>query len=218
MSTARIALALFAAMASCHAARATSFDVRPVTIEAHGGAGSFTVTNPGDVRIYIETTVYDWTKDAEGRDRTVESRTAIASPPAMWLPPHASYLVRLRLPMSADGKEGTYRIAVQNVPDRSEITAGRVVFALTQNLPGFSEPDDLAPPDLKAHLEGSRFYIDNAGGRRARISQVSQNGKTLSKGLLGYALGGSKLGLDLPVRPGRVDVDTDLGTRSLDVR
>jgi fimbrial chaperone protein len=199
------------------AVRAEGFDVRPVTLEAHQGAASFTVSNPGDSRVYIETTVYAWSKDGAGRDVLTESSDAIVSPPAMWMPPHGSYLVRVRLPLPAPGREGTYRVAVQNVPDRSQIVGGHIVFAVTQSLPAFSEPEDLPPPDLHGSLEGGRLYISNSGGRRARISGISQDGKTLAQGLLGYSLGGARLGLDVQVHAGRIEVATDMGMRTLDV-
>ena len=218
MSPRTIALFLAAMFLHVTAARADGFDVRPVTLEAHDGAVSFTVSNPGDARVYIETGVYAWSKDRTGADVLAEAGDAVASPPAMWVPPRSSYLVRLRLPAPAPGHEGTYRVTVQNVPDRSAIVSGHIVFAVTQSLPAFSEPAELEPPDLHASLEGGRFYISNSGGRRVRVSGVAQDGRTLKQGLLGYALGGARLGLDLPVHPGRVDIGTDVGTRTLDVR
>ena len=213
-----LAAAAISFLSGAMPAAAATFDVRPVTIEARNGSASFTVSNPGDTRVYIETSVYSWSMDAAGKDVLVEAGDAVSSPPAMWIPPHGSYLVRLVLPKASGNREGNYRVAVQNVPDRMEITAGRVVFSVTQRLPAFSEPDDLAPPDLHASLEGGHLMIVNNGGRRARISGVAQDGKVLAQGLLGYALGGYKLALDVRVHPGRIEVGTDQGMRTLDAR
>ena len=199
-------------------ARADGFDVRPVTIEAHDGQASFTVSNPGDIKIYMAVTVNEWTQDAGGRDVLRESSTAIASPPGMWVGPRSSYMVRLRFPVPTGERESSYRVSVQNVPDRSQIAAGRVVFAVTQNLPAFSQPANLSPPDLRGSLDGGKLRLTNNGGRRARISGVAQDGRKLAEGLLGYALGGSSLMLDVRPHAGRVEVATDLGMRTLDIR
>src|SRR5713101_4062457 len=115
--------------------QAAGFDARPVTIETHGGnVASITITNPGDRKIYLQNSVQEWHQDASGHDVLTESAAAIISPPGMWIPPGATYNLRVQL------------------PHKSEIQAGRIVFAVTQSLPAFSEPTQLTPAVLRAHL------------------------------------------------------------------
>lgn len=200
-------------------AQAEGFDVRPVILEAKGGLATFTVANPGTARIYIETSVMEWSKDADGKDLLKESAEAVASPPGIWVPAGASYLVRVSLPPPRGNQERAFRVLAQQVPDRSSFTAGRIVFAVTQSLPAFSQPDSMAPPTLSATLRGTTLMITNSGGRRSRIQAVRQDGRTLATGLLGYALAGTTSAIPVPgLHAGHVDIDTDLGPRALEVR
>lgn len=202
-------------------AHADGFDARPVTIETRDGLASIVLTNPGDRKIYLETQVYDWSQDAVGQNVLVESETAIASPPATWVAPHSTYNLRVRLPSGAPGQERAFRITIKQLPDRSDIQAGRIVFALTQSLPAFVEPAGLGPPSLRGRfIDPRRILISNDGVRRARIANISQDGRVVAPGLIGYALGRSNLAIVLPaaVRPGAIEVETDVGRRTIEVR
>jgi len=202
-------------------ARAEGFDARPVIVETRDGLGAIVITNPGDRKIYLETLVYDWSQDAAGHDVLQESAAAIASPPAMWVGPHSTYNLRVKLPVSEGGRERAYRVLIKQLPDRSDITAGRIVFALTQSLPAFAEPADLQPPALGGRLIDARhILISNSGGRRARISNIAQDGRVVAPGLNGYALSYSALEILLPsaVHAGAIELETDAGRRTLAVR
>ncbi|MDQ2802218.1 MAG: fimbria/pilus periplasmic chaperone [Pseudomonadota bacterium] len=160
-----------AALTATLPARADGFDARPVTIETRDGLGSIVITNPGDRRIYLETQVYDWSEDAAGQNVLAESDTAIASPPAMWVGPHSTYNLRVKLPGGAPGQERAFRVMIRQLPNRSDIRAGHIVFALTQSLPAFAEPADMPPPALGGRFtDGRHILISNDGGRRARIA------------------------------------------------
>lgn len=215
------AVLLAAASIVAPAARADGFDARPVTIETRDGLGSIVVTNPGDRRIYLETQVYDWSQDAAGHDVLAESDVAIASPPAMWVAPHSTYNLRVKLPSGAVGQERAFRVLIKQLPDRSDITAGRIVFALTQSLPAFVEPADMQPPALRGRfVDARRILLSNDGGRRARLANITQDGQVVAPGLVGYALQRSSLAIVLPVavHPGTIEVETDLGRRTVEIR
>jgi fimbrial chaperone protein len=220
-SLAAAAVFAAAALTGSPPARADGFDARPVVIEARDGLGSIVLSNPGERKIYLETQVYDWSQDAAGHDVLAESDTAIASPPAMWVGPHSTYNLRVKLPAGAPGQERAYRVMIKQLPDRSDITAGRIVFALTQNLPAFAEPADLQPPALRGRLiEPRTILISNDGGRRARLANITQDGHVIAPGLVGYALQHSAVTVPLPeaAHPGTIEVETDMGRRTLTVR
>lgn len=218
-AAATLAAALTAAIPS--SARADGFDARPVTIETRDGLASIVITNPGDRRIYLETRVYDWSQDAAGQNVLSESDTAVASPPAMWVAPHSTYNLRVKLPDGATGQERAFRVMIKQLPDRGDIVAGRIVFALTQSLPAFVEPADMQPPSLRARfIDARRILVSNDGGRRARIANIAQDGRVVAPGLIGYALQHSALAvlLPTPVHPGTIEVETDVGRRTLELR
>ena len=200
---------------------AAGFDARPVTIETRGGnVASITMTNPGDRKIYLQNSVHEWRQDPSGRDVLSESAAAIISPPGMWIQPGATYNLRIQLPPASD-RELAFRVILQQLPDKSEIQAGRIVFAVTQSLPAFAEPAQPTPALLRARLIDPRhLLISNEGGRRARLADIKADGQMVGPGLVGYALAHSsvRVALGAPVRAGKVEIDTDQGRRTVELR
>jgi len=192
-----------------------------VTIETHGGnVASITITNPGDRKIYLQNSVHEWHQDASGHDVLTESSAAIISPPGMWIQPGATYNLRIQLPSASD-RELAFRAILQQLPDKSEIQAGRIVFAVTQSLPAFSEPAQLTPPALWGRLiDPQHLLITNDGGRRARLADIKADGQLVGPGLVGYALAHSSVlvALRSPVRAGKIEIETDQGRRIVDLR
>jgi fimbrial chaperone protein len=200
---------------------AAGFDARPVTIETHGGnVASITVTNPGDRKIYLQNSVHEWRQNPSGQDVLTESSAAIVSPPGMWVQPGATYNLRIQLPPAND-RELAFRVILQQLPDKSEIQSGRIVFAVTQSLPAFAEPAQPTPAALRARLLDPRhLLVTNEGGRRARLADIKADGQIVGPGLVGYALAHSSVlvALRTPVRAGKVDIDTDQGRRTIELR
>jgi fimbrial chaperone protein len=200
---------------------AAGFDARPVTIETHGGnVASITVTNPGDRKIYLQNSVHEWRQNPSGQDVLTESSAAIVSPPGMWVQPGATYNLRIQLPPAND-RELAFRVILQQLPDKSEIQSGRIVFAVTQSLPAFAEPAQPTPATLRARLVDPRhLLITNDGGRRARLADIKADGQIVGPGLVGYALAHSSVlvALRTPVRAGKVDIETDQGRRTVELR
>jgi fimbrial chaperone protein len=220
------ALAIALAVAVCAAAfstslRAAGFDARPVTIETRGGnVAAITVTNPGDRKIYLQNSVQEWRQDPSGQDILSDTPAAIVSPPGMWVQPGATYNLRIQLPPAGD-RELAFRVILQQLPDKSEIQAGRIVFAVTQSLPAFSEPAQLTPAALRARLvDPHHLMITNDGGRRARLADIKAGGQLVGPGLVGYALAHSSVlvALKSPVRGGTVEIETDQGRRVVEIR
>jgi P pilus assembly chaperone PapD len=204
-----------------HASRAAGFDARPVTIETQGSnIASITVSNPGDHRIYLENSVREWRQDPAGHDVLSETAAAVVSPPGMWVSPGATYNVRIQLPAASD-RELAFRVILQQLPDKSEIQSGRIVFAVTQSLPAFSEPTQPTPAVLRARIvDPQHVLVTNDGGRRARLADIKANGQMIAPGLVGYALAHSSVLVTLktPVRAGTIEIETDQGRRAIEVR
>lgn len=208
-------------LAGSSSALAAGFDARPVTIETRGGnIASITVTNPGDRKIYLENSVHEWRQDPSGRDVLSDTPAAVISPPGIWVQPGATYNLRIQLPPATE-RELAFRVQLQQLPDKSDIQAGRIVFAVTQMLPAFSEPTEMAPAALRARLvDAQHVLVSNDGGRRARLSDIKADGRIVAPALAGYALAHSSVlvALKSPVRPGKIEVDTDQGRRVLELR
>ncbi len=207
--------------APCQPSLAAGFSVRPVSIDTQDGTGSLSVSNPSDSRLYVEAAIFRWSQDAGGKDVLEPTADAIASPPAAWIEAGAEYRFRFKVPKARPGGESSYRLLLTQVPSRNELASGRVVATVTQSIPVFAEPTNLAPPALTGELAGpDQLRLHNDGGRRLKIVGITQNGELLARGLVGYVLGRSSLLVHLlrPVHPGRVEVTTDLGPRLIELK
>lgn len=213
---------VFVFCASCVQVFASGgFAVRPISIDTSDGNGSLSISNSGAQRIYISAIVYKWTLDENGVDQLTLAPDAVVSPPAMWIEPLSDYTIRVRVPASPEGKEGTYRLLLSQVPTREDETSGGVVIAVTQSIPIFSQPAALSPAALSARIIGpEQLLISNEGGRRVRITDLGQDDQLMLEGLVGYALGESKLKVltKSPIHPGNIQVMTDLGPLQIDVK
>ena len=110
----------------------------------------------------------------------------------MWIQPGATYNLRIQLPPASD-RELAFRVILQQLPDKSEIQAGRIVFAVTQSLPAFAEPAQPTPALLRARLIDPRhLLISNEGGRRARLADIKADGQMV--GMLNAVNGVGDLG------------------------
>lgn len=199
--------------------QAQGFEVSPIPVEAQGGRTTVRVRNPTASPSYIEASVMDWGRDGAGAEVLRESTAVVVSPPGFWVPAGGNQLLRLSLPQAPQGQEVAYRLVLQQIPDRGALAAGRVVIAVRQLIPVFASGDNLAPPQLSASLTPGGILVQNSGGRRLRISRITQDNRVLAGGLLGYALGGTRTRLQVPgLRPGRVEIETDLGVRIVDLR
>src|SRR3981081_1401684 len=172
---------------------AAGFHARPVIIETQGGnVASITVTNPGDRKIYLQNTVHEWRQDPSGQDVLTEASAAIVSPPGMWIQPGATYNLRIQLPPAND-RELAFRVILQQLPDKSEIQARRLVSPGAPPLPAVAEPAQPTPAMLRARLVDPRhLLISNDGGRRARPPGVQADGELVGAGAGGY--GGDAFG------------------------
>ena len=200
---------------------AQGFEVAPIPVESVAGrATTVRITNPSASPLYVEASLMEWSRDERGVETMRESTRAQVSPPAFWVNPNGgTQIMRLALPQAPDGEEIPFRLVLQQVPNRDAIAAGRIVMAVRQVIPVFSMPDRIRPPSLSGRASGDALLIFNEGGRRVRVSRVSQDNRVLASGLVGYALAGTVSRMDVRgVRPGRIQLETDVGPMVLDVR
>lgn len=198
---------------------AAGFEVRPVLVETADGLGSLTVNNPGETRIYIQGTLRAWAYSDDGVEELKDASNVIVSPPATWIEPESEYRFRLSVPKAEPGEELSFRLLLSEVPTRDALTSGVVLITVTQSIPVFSQGESVPAPRLSARINGTALLIRNTGGRHVRIAQLMQDDQLVKSGLVGYALGGSVLAvqLDAPIQPGRIQFTSELGPQSMAV-
>jgi len=156
-------------------ARAQALSVVPVRIQMGPGqkAAVLSVTNQGTSETAVQVRIYAWNQK-DGEDRLVESNNVLVSPPLATIGPGGAQVIRLMLRETAQTREATYRVIVDQIPPPA--AAGSVQIALRMSIPVFAQPAARTAPHLQFHIESDaeRSYLvaSNLGGRHEVIRNV----------------------------------------------
>lgn len=175
--------------------------VSPTTLEvtAPGAATGLTIVNQGRENITIQARVFRWTQQ-NGREEYVPTQDVVVSPPMTQLPPGTQQLLRVvRVSGGVARGEESYRIYIDQIPDRANGQGGTVSFTSRLRIPVFfTDPSARAPQvEWSVLHNGNQAVLQarNVGDTRLRIAdlQVLTGNRALVRqnGLFGYVLGGS---------------------------
>lgn len=189
-----------AAMAFAASTPAASIFVRPTTVILAQGssAATVTVTNSGETPVTAQLRSFSWNQ-ASNEDKLEPTSSLVASPPMMTIAPGKSQTIRVvRTGGSRATKEESYRILVDEIPDRSVADAGSgVQIQLRYSIPVFVVPDATATAQLAVTAQASSghlvFDAVNRGRSHAQVSNIvvgygDGRSQTLNGGLVGYVL------------------------------
>lgn len=210
MIKALFAILLFSYALAMHPADAASVRVSPTTIEVPtpGAASTLRLHNQSGKSTSVQVRVYRWTQNA-GIDHLTETQTVVASPPIATLSPGKSQIVRIvRVSKAPVEGEESYRILVDEIPDRKEARGNAVTLAVRHSIPVFFGPGSPASNSLEWNIQkiGSSLVcvVHNRGMQRIRLAALqlkdtSGNLIAQREGLVGYVLGQSSMSLQITV-------------------
>lgn len=188
--------------------------VQPVSIDLRGGgqAATLTLRNEGRTPITVQSRIFRWVQDKNGKESLVSTRDVVVSPPTATLRAGSDYVLRVvRTAKTPIVGEESYRLLVDELPDPSRMDSGQVALLVRQSIPVFFSAADAGRPTVawSASTTGNTLVLtaQNTGGRRLRVSDIEvkdASGSSLAKknGLVGYVLGGSSQSWKLPLRRG----------------
>lgn len=191
------------------AANAASLQVAPVSVEvlAPGASTIVTLRNEGIRPLVAQIRIFRWLQ-VNGEEKLEPTDDVVASPPITSLAPKTDYTVRLvrvtKRPLVAGE---SYRLLVDELPDRATERNGLVSLVLRYSIPVFYYPSTAVETKVTWSLErrSGRLFVSatNNGDRHARISALKirdAKGATLSfgNGLTGYVLGRSSMRWAVP--------------------
>lgn len=133
-------------------AMAGIFSVTPVRIymTANERASAVTVTNDGDEELVMQTDIFDWQQNSDGKDVLTLSEDMILSPPILKMAPRSQQVLRLiSLNARSKDRQQTYRMIVRQVPEAKPSKANmqlQIAYA-------FSIPIFMTPPSAEVKLE-----------------------------------------------------------------
>ncbi len=210
-------------------ALASSLQVSPILLEFANStqAQGLWLSNTGSQPLRAQVRVRAWTQGTDG-ERLADTADLVASPAILEIPPGQRQLVRIvRTKPANPGQEQAYRLLVNELPTASPASSPGLRFLLEYSIPVFLLPAGVTPAiertgprtpsDLShlqahfQHVEGNRYRLelDNRGGQRLRLSQLTHvdakgHSTALVPGLVGYVLAGAQMQwlLTLPAAAG----------------
>jgi fimbrial chaperone protein len=125
----------------------STFSIAPIRVELTGSQlmEVLTVRNDGDAPIVLQARAMAWMQE-DGVDSFVETREILVAPPVLTVPAQGSQIVRVALRRPADpGRELSYRLFLQEVPQAVARTERGLTVALRMSLPVFIAPEQPEP-------------------------------------------------------------------------
>jgi fimbrial chaperone protein len=205
--------------AAASSGMAGSLQVSPVNVEVFAPAAAAVIKarNDGARPLTVQIRVYRWSQDG-GRERMEQTTDVVASPPMAKIPPAGEYTIRVvRLDKLPNKTEESFRLVVDEIPDRMGERSGAVNLVVRQSIPVFFRPMQAGRPNIDWTIErraGEQHLVAvNHGDRRLRLAKVvlrDRSGTTVSfgNGLTGYVLAKSSMSWPFPA-------GSSLGTRGV---
>jgi fimbrial chaperone protein len=178
---------------------AQSIRVSPVTIDLPAGAVSSVLTLDTNSKegVSVQARVFRWSQ-ADGEDKLEKTDDVVISPPVLTVHDGAPATLRLvRVAKTPVSGEETYRILLDEIPERKKLQSGSVALAVRQSLPVFFTGIDIQPAAISWKVVGRKGKLTlaatNSGQKRVRLFKVSvtdEKNKEVLRSSLAYVLGG----------------------------
>lgn len=182
-------------------ALAAEFSVTPIRAEFKPGVLSETITVANEAATPLRVTVklMEWTQDAAGQDVYTESADLVYFPRSLDIPPGSRRLVRVGAKTLAGTVERSYRLFIEEVPERTG-TEGRaqVAFHFRFGVPIFVTPAVAKPqPEvMEPTLDRGKLSlaVRNGGNLHFRVTRLTvSDDASYSQDIAGwYSLAGSQ--------------------------
>lgn len=198
MSLRFVTAVLAGILATCGQAHATSLQVSPVLIDvpAPGAAATVNVANLSEDAVVAQIRVFKWVQES-GTDKLVETKDVVVSPPIAKLKPSSKAVLRVvRRAKAAPTGEESYRIVIDQVPEKKRTRGVGINFAVRYSIPVFFGGLDNEEASIiwEVGNKGGRTFVTatNAGSRRVRIADLkvkaAAGSVSFGGGLTGYVL------------------------------
>jgi fimbrial chaperone protein len=165
---------------------AGQFRVAPIRLDFDHKArsGVINVINEGQDPLQVQMKAYEWTQDAAGKDKYVETQDIIFLPRIMRIEQDETRLVRAGIRVPATTKEKTYRLFIEEIPDATQKAPGaQIKVAIRFGVPVFAKP-------LQETLAAEIDEIKLAGGTVSVAVKNAGNTHVFTRSITIRALGG----------------------------
>jgi len=173
-----------------HPASAADFQVSPIMLDLGQNvkSGVFNVINASQEKLDLQISVSEWTQDAEGKDVYTDTSDLIFFPKIMTMEAGEQRVIRVGMKGPQQPQEKTYRIFIEQIPERKKGTGVNIAVSFR-----FAPPIFVNPAVVKT--EGAIDTIQLSNGKIKAI--VKNTGtvhfKILSIFIKGKAADGSEV-------------------------
>jgi fimbrial chaperone protein len=156
-------------------AAAGSFSISPLRVDlsARMKTAALKVRNEGEHTVVVQSQTMTWSQ-AGGEETLEPTSDLLVSPPLFTLQPGAEQVLRVGLRRPADtSRELSYRLVLQEVPQKAAPDFTGLSMVLRVTLPVFVAPAEIATADLNWSVRRAdgklNVRAENAGQAHARI-------------------------------------------------
>jgi fimbrial chaperone protein len=124
------------------AARSGDWRVSPIRLDLGRDAksGAVTVSNDAGDRLQVQMKAFEWTQDAEGKDRYEETGEILFFPRLMILEPKEEKILRAGIRVPVTAKEKAFRLFIEEIPGPGKVEGANVAVAIRFGVPIFVKP------------------------------------------------------------------------------
>lgn len=157
--------------------------VSPIRLELGRNAksGVVTVYNEADEPLQVQMKAFEWTQDAEGKDRYAETEDLLFFPRIMVFTKKEERILRAGIRVPASKKEKAYRLYVEEIPGPRKDEGVNVAIAIRIGVPVFVKPLQEESKgvigDISMENGILRIPVRNAGNVHFVIRSIAVTGR-----------------------------------------
>lgn len=167
------------------------FQVNPTRLDLGAAAATtaLTVTNHGTSRLRLQLSVTGWTDAADGAMQLTPTTDLVVRPSLVVVEPGATRTVRVVAAVAAAARERSYRLFVEELPDRSAATGGMIRVVTRIGVPVFVAPavaTQSARVAVTAAGDRARVAVTATGSLHAKLLTVRVKTRAWSREIVGW--------------------------------
>ncbi|MEY4729009.1 MAG: sigma-fimbria biosis chaperone protein [Pseudomonadota bacterium] len=192
-----IHLSLLTGLLTSASAMAGNFAVSPIRLDFDRTTktGVIAITNDDEDKLQIQMKAFEWTQDADGKDKYEETDDLIFFPKIATLEKGEQRLLRTSYKIPATEKQKTYRLFIEEIPgpQKAPVQGAQIAVAVRFGVPIFLKP---LKEEVKGEVDSVKYAdgklnvkIKNAGNTHFFINNIQlKSGEKIAEDIKGWYL------------------------------
>ena len=168
----RVLLALLAVSAVAHADARFQVDPTKIELSKDSRAQAFQITNHGTEPLRVQITASRWHDDRDGAMVLAPTSDIVIRPSLVQIDPGASRTVRVATTIDSPATEATYRVFVEELPDRGAHAAGHVRVLARIGVPVFVAPTRPKVAVVARVTAQRSVEVEGVGTQHVKLARV----------------------------------------------